>query len=214
MRARLHVHSMVTYVGNVIHVAGKSARATCNRRVRLEKGLKSELQRRRVAAPFSTAVSSPEAPIQKLKYDSWTKISTEHALPYEARVDWLRGLARVPESWELQLQTSQFVFDVDGKLDASDIFRLEDVRADMTIRQVLGHVSRWMGKYASPLAQAVDEKQLRLAILEDSPSPPQLHPATGAEPQYQIGDRVRLVTLRSRMKRSRPPRRKRWPCSA
>ena len=141
--------------------------------------------------------------MQELKYDTWTKISTEYALPSEARVDWLRGLARVPESWELQLQASQFVFDVDGKLDASEIFRLEDVRPGMTIRKLLGHLSTWMARYASPVAQAVDQKQVRLAILkEPSPSATQQQAATGAEPQYQMGDRVRFRCRDGQLRRA------------
>ena len=70
-----------------------------------------------------------------------------HSIPREAEIDWLKGVARTPASWELWLDISRFCFfDSEAneplRVDhASDVFSLEDVRPSMTIRTVLKHAS-------------------------------------------------------------------------
>ncbi|MDC0526237.1 hypothetical protein OAO87_04465 [bacterium] len=117
MHACARACSVAANVGVAIHVAGKSAGSTRNRRARLEEGLRHELQRRRIAAPFPgqpsltrrlRCCSSTTTRVLLLLYyyyyyyyyyDTWTKISTEHALPTEARV-WGGGTCFVPMEQE------------------------------------------------------------------------------------------------------------------
>jgi hypothetical protein len=104
---------------------------------------------------------------------TWTPIATDRAIPHEAEVDWLKGIARAPASWELRLDSSRFCFfdrhaNKPLSVDASDVFSLEDVRPNMTLRTVLKHASKWMRSKASPaIAQAVDHDALRLAIVPE-----------------------------------------------
>ena len=116
-----------------IKVSGKSRGATRKRRKRLVDGVGEIVQQRRcLLAPFDAALTNTEAPVLHLEYDQWSSISSEHALPPSAQVDWVRGRARAPQSWELELQSSQFVFDL-PTLGTTASFRLEDVQPDMTV---------------------------------------------------------------------------------
>ena len=142
---------------------------------------------------FGLALSDQEAPELQLHHDTWTPITADRALPRNAEVDWLRGVARAPASWEMHLDGSRFcLYDEAARrpmcADASDAFVLEDMRPDMTIRTVLGHVANWMQSSASPtLAQGVDREKLRLAILPEGTMPP---PASSTLMTYAQGDRV------------------------
>ena len=60
------------------------------------------------ACAFHRATCHPEAPLQMLHHKQWSQIEPSHALPHDAEVDWLRGKARGPSSWELQLNSSRF----------------------------------------------------------------------------------------------------------
>jgi len=76
----MRVRSVASKVGDAIRVAGKSAGSTCNRRVRLERGLQHELQRRRVAAPFPAAICEHEAPMLQLSYDRSSQVKVVYAV--------------------------------------------------------------------------------------------------------------------------------------
>ena len=49
-----------------------------------------------------------EAPYLNLKSGEWTAITPDRAIPPQAEVDWLKGVARVPASWDLRLDSHSF----------------------------------------------------------------------------------------------------------
>ena len=137
--------------------------------------LKRQLRCTRCA--FHSAQCDPEAPAIELQYDAWTPIAADRAIPREAEIDWLRGVARAPASWELRLGSSCFcLYDWDQRqpmgMEAADTFVLEDVRPDMTIWALQQHITRWMRSSASPaMAHGVDHDTVRLAILSENATP-------------------------------------------
>ena len=73
---------------------------------------------------------------------TWTRIRPEQALPHQAEIDWVRGVARAPASWQLELASDRFMLcdEDDGEpipIDPSDVFTLEDVRPEMSIGSIL-----------------------------------------------------------------------------
>ena len=86
-----------------------------------------------------------------------------------AEVDWLKGVARAPTTWELRLDSSRFhIYDLESlqavPVDASDVFALEDVRPDMTIRTILQHATKWMRSSASPFAATLTPSTLATSL--------------------------------------------------
>ena len=161
-----------------------------------------------------------EAPYLHLKYDEWTAITPDHAIPPQAEVDWLKGVARAPASWELRLDSRSFCLydrEADARIDVgpTDVFELEDVRPDMTIGDVLGHVRSWMRASTWPaIAHGLAHEDLCLAMLPAAPLP-QRDDATpteqvfarGARVQYQSRDgRARAATVRAVNTRAKPQR--------
>ena len=153
---------------------------------------------------FHHARCDAEAPPLELDYNEWTPIATNRSIPREADVDWVKGVARAPASWELRLDSSRFCFyDLEAKeplrVDASDVFSLEDVRPSMTIRTILKHASKWMRSSASPaIAQAVDHENLRLAIVPEGVLPPAVDATAykaGDHVQYRCRDGPRTASL-------------------
>ena len=72
---------------------------------------------------------------------------------------WVKGVARAPASWTIELQISCFLFygtsvDAAMHLEDSEVFTLEDARADMTISSLLTHVTTWM--FACPASFFTD----------------------------------------------------------
>jgi hypothetical protein len=183
--------------GDAIRIAGKSASATRHRRVRLQRALRAHLQRLRPEqlTPFPRAISNEEAPLLSLDYRRWTRISPEHALPYGAHVDWIRGVARAPAMWELRLPSTSFVLCYESAragaaaqhipiaLDSSDAFVLQDVRATMTVAEVLQHVQRWLRGSACPkLHHHVHLSELCLALEAAPDGKPPSSPLACASP--------------------------------
>jgi hypothetical protein len=96
--------------------------------------LKRQLRCTRCA--FHSAQCNPEALALQLGYNAWTPIALDRAIPREAEIDWLRGVARAPASWELRLSSSCFcLYDWDERqpmgMEAEDTFVLEDVRPEI-----------------------------------------------------------------------------------
>ena len=141
---------------------------------------------------FHRATCNAEAPVQMLQREHWSQIEPTKALPHDAEIDWLRGKARAPSSWELQLTSSHFCL-LDATrgaamaLDAADVLTLENVQPSMTIRTMLEHVAAWMRQKASPgAAHGIDHDQLRVALLPESA------PLQSVDtPSYRAGDGVR-----------------------
>ena len=146
-------------------VANRSTGAKSRRMRYLTKQLDGVLR------AFHNATCDPEAPLQHLSYTSWSPIDSRLALPPSAHVDWQRGVAKVPAEWELTLDASKFCF-LDAERNAtftmldSEIFQLEDMRADMTISTITNHITRWLRRDDAPSlcgAEAIAGKEVRLA---------------------------------------------------
>ena len=93
-----------------------------------------------VRATFSKSITNQAGPLLELHYDRWTRLAPDLALPENAQVDWLNGVARAPAAWDLQLDPDAIIlFDAARQewidLDASDLFMLPDVRRSMTLHQ-------------------------------------------------------------------------------
>ena len=167
---------------------------------------------------FYQARCDPEAPSLQLQYNTWTPIAADRAIPREAEVDWLNGTARAPASWELRLDSSRFCFVHSESrqplhVNASDVFSLEDLRPDMSIRTVLHHVSKWMStSVSSAVAQAVDHRALRLAILPSGAQLPAMHATSrnyskGQHVQYRSQDgKLHAATIQSVDGHAKPTR--------
>jgi hypothetical protein len=119
---------------------------------------------------FHRSTCKPEAPVQMLQREQWSQIEPHKAMPHDAEIDWLRGKARAPLSWELQLNSFRFCL-LDATrgaamvLDAADVLTLENVQPSMRIRTMLEHVAAWMRQKASPgAAHGIDHDQLRVAL--------------------------------------------------
>ena len=133
-----------------------------------------------VRATFSKSITNQAGPLLELHYDRWTRLAPDLALPENAQVDWLNGVARAPAAWDLQLDPDAIVlFDAARDewidLDASDLFMLPDVRRSMTLHQIMNHVENWMQTKASPgLPERINFEDLRFAFLPSdlkSPAP-------------------------------------------
>ena len=124
-----------------------------------------------VRATFSKSITNQAGPLLELHYDRWTRLAPDLALPENAQVDWLNGVACAPAAWDLQLDPDAIVlFDAAREewidLDASDLFMLPDVRRSMTLHQIMNHVENWMQTKASPgLPERIKFKDLRFAFL-------------------------------------------------
>jgi len=124
-----------------------------------------------VRATFSKSITNQAGPLLELHYGRWTRLSPDLALPENAQVDWLNGVARAPAAWDLQLDPDAIVlFDAARDewidLDSSDLFMLPDVRRSMTLHQIMNHVENWMQTKASPgLPERIKFKDLRFALL-------------------------------------------------
>ena len=146
------------------------------------------------ATPFPRALCHAELPWQPLPYHTWTPIASDMALPPSAHVDWQRGVAKVPSSWALHLNSTRIcLWDRASEkpicVDESDAFILEDVNAEMTIGDIERHLRAWMSEKASPgAAQGVVHKDIRLAFLDTD-----AHPGAAARAplSYHVGQRVR-----------------------
>ena len=117
----------------------------------------------------------------QLSYDQWTRIDPGAALPAQAEVDWLRGAARAPCEWELQVDADNLdvrgLDDAPVAMDEAYTFRLGDVRRCTTIAHVcelvaaslarLGEVRMIQLRLRPPLAEPTP-----LAVSPPSPSPP------------------------------------------
>jgi hypothetical protein len=100
-----------------------------------------------VRATFSKSITNQAGPLLALHYDRWTRLSPDLALPENAQVDWLNGVARAPAAWDLQLDPDAIIlFDAARQewidLDASDLFMLPDVRRSMTLHQIMNITSK------------------------------------------------------------------------
>ena len=124
-----------------------------------------------VRATFSKSITNQAGPLLELHYGRWTRLAPDLALPENAQVDWLNGVARAPAAWDLQLNPDSIVlFDAARDewidLDASDLFMLPDVRRSMTLHQIMNHVENWMQTKASPgLPKRINFDDLRFAFL-------------------------------------------------
>ena len=130
----------------------------------------------------AAVITDCDAPYQALHYEQWSPIMSDCALPPDAHVDWLKGVAKVPLSWALHLNSTRFCFydtELGARIsvDADDVFTLEDVRADMTVGAITRHVARWLGLKGPGLALGVDAKHVRLAILSENVTPGDAEPA-------------------------------------
>jgi hypothetical protein len=108
-------------------LVNRSHSARRNRMLRLQKHVGGL-----VRATFSKSITNQAGPLLDLHYDRWTRLSPDLALPENAQVDWLNGVARAPAAWDLQLDPDAIVlFDAAREewidLDASDLFMLPDV---------------------------------------------------------------------------------------
>ena len=54
-------------------------------------------------ATFSKSITNQAGPLLELHYGRWTRLAPDLALPENAQVDWLNGVARAPAAWDLQL---------------------------------------------------------------------------------------------------------------
>ena len=90
--------------------------------------------------PFPLSRTDPAAPAMRLSYDQWTRIDPGAALPAQAEVDWLRGAARAPCEWELQVDADNLdvrgLDDAPVAMDEAYTFRLGDVNRCTTIAHV------------------------------------------------------------------------------
>ena len=166
-----------------VQISGRTQRAVRAQWLRLRQKVPGMLCR------SHRAVCNAEAPLLQLQYDVWTPIVPELAVPVNAQINWLRGVARAPPAWELQLDASRFCFyDREyGKaidVNKSDPFTLEDVRPDMSIGTLTGHVTRWLQRCGSPGASEIAPETVRLVVLAE---PIAITPETQ---QYAVGDRV------------------------
>ena len=114
-----------------IHVDGKPVRNVQKRLRKLRRALEPSLSLRvPLSVPFPNALTNQAAATLPLSYDRWTPISAQYALPSNAEVDWLKGIARAPATWGLELDAARFVgvtsdYAVD-LVDDGDVFqRLE-----------------------------------------------------------------------------------------
>ena len=136
-----------------------------------------------VRATFSKSITNQAGPLLELHYGRWTRLSSDLALPENAQVDWLNGVACAPAAWDLQLDPDAIIlFDAARQewidLDASDLFMLPDVRRTMTLHQIMNHVEKWMQTKASPgLPERIKFKDLRFAFLPSDLNLPA--PSTG-----------------------------------
>ena len=133
-----------------------------------------------VRATFSKSITNQAGPLLELHYGRWTRLSSDLALPENAQVDWLNGVACAPAAWDLQLDPDAIIlFDAARQewidLDASDLFMLPDVRRSMTLHQIMNHLENWMQTKASPgLPERINFEDLRFAFLPSDlkqPSP-------------------------------------------
>jgi hypothetical protein len=62
-----------------------------------------------VRATFSKSITNQAGPLLELHYDRWTRLAPDLALPENAQVDWLNGVARAPTAWDLQLDPDAIV---------------------------------------------------------------------------------------------------------
>jgi hypothetical protein len=62
-----------------------------------------------VRATFSKSITNQAGPLLNLHYGLWTRLSPDLALPENAQVDWLNGVARAPAAWDLQLDPDAIV---------------------------------------------------------------------------------------------------------
>ena len=147
-------------------LANRSHSARRGRMLRLQKHVGGL-----VRATFSKSITNQAGPLLELHYDRWTRLSPDLALPENAQVDWLNGVARAPAAWDLQLNPDAIVlFDAERQewidLDASDLIMLPDVRRSMTLHQIMNHVENWMQTKASPgLPERINFDDLRFAFL-------------------------------------------------
>ena len=147
-------------------LVNRSRSARQNRMLRLQKDVGGL-----VRATFSKSITNQAGPLLELHYGRWTRLSADLALPENAQVDWLNGVARAPAAWDLQLDPDAIVlFDAARDewidLDSSDLFMLPDVRRSMTLHQIMNHVEHWMQTKASPgLPERIKFKDLRFAFL-------------------------------------------------
>jgi hypothetical protein len=131
-----------------------------------------------VRATFSKSITNQAGPLLEVHYDRWTRLAPDLALPENAQVDWLNGVARAPAAWDLQLDPDAIVlFDAERQewidLDSSDLFMLPDVRRSMTLHQIMNHVENWMQTKASPgLPERINFEDLRFAFLPSDLKPP------------------------------------------
>ena len=186
--------------------------------------LRSRLSFTRNALPHIKC--DAEAPYLHLNYSKWTTITADCAIPPQAEVDWLKGVARAPASWDLRLDSHSFcMYDEDAgawmHIGPSEVFELQNVQPDMTIDDVLGHVRRWAQTSPWPaIAHGLAHEKLRIAILPVEALPLRTHVmpteeppafATGARVQYQCRDgRARAATVRAVHSRTKPPKPQRY----
>jgi hypothetical protein len=62
-----------------------------------------------VRATFSKSITNQAGPLLELHYGRWTRLAPDLALPENAQVDWLNGVARAPAAWDLQLNPDSIV---------------------------------------------------------------------------------------------------------
>jgi hypothetical protein len=148
-------------------LANRSHSARRSRMFRLQKHVSGL-----VRATFSKSITNQAGPLLEVHYDRWTRLAPDLALPENAQVDWLNGVARAPAAWDLQLDPDAIVlFDAARDewidLDSSDLFMLPDVRRSMTLHQIMNHVENWMQtKACSPgLPERINFDDLRFAFL-------------------------------------------------
>ena len=62
-----------------------------------------------VRATFSKSITNQAGPLLELHYERWTRLAPDLALPENAQVDWLNGVARAPAACNLQLDPDSIV---------------------------------------------------------------------------------------------------------
>jgi len=85
-------------------LANRSHSARRGRMLRLQKDVGGL-----VRASFSKSITNQAGPLLELHYGRWTRLSADLALPENAQVDWLNGVARAPAAWDLQLDPDSIV---------------------------------------------------------------------------------------------------------
>jgi hypothetical protein len=85
-------------------LVNRSRSARQNRMLRLQKDVGGL-----VRATFSKSITNQAGPLLELHYGRWTRLSADLALPENAQVDWLNGVARAPAAWDLQLNPDSIV---------------------------------------------------------------------------------------------------------